>query len=111
MRILITALFLVLAGSQVSLANQPAYVEIEYALEEQVSAFYLGKDLQGYVKTKACDQCKERTTRFNSKVKAFLDGKEVSLSQFVMSKHKPTGIYIDRNTHVVKRMTWFSKYK
>ena len=83
--------------------------QVDYAEEGPFYGFYLGKDLQGYVKTKACETCKETVIKITADARAFLDGKEVPLSRFIMSKHVPSSLHFDIKTKKLSRILWFTK--
>lgn len=80
-----------------------------YTMEATVTVFHLAKDLTGYAKNRECDTCKEIRFAITPDVKAYLDGKEVPLSRFVLSKHKPTFLVINEKTNKLIGMKWFSK--
>jgi len=106
MRVLICCLFatLVMVG-KVAKADEAQ----PYTMEATVTVFHLGSDLNGYAKNRDCDTCKERRFVITPDVKAHLDGKEVPLKHFVLSKHKPTFLVINKETNKLIRMNWFSK--
>lgn len=88
-------------------ANAGRPVVLETAIEG-VHAFYLGKDLHGYVKTRDCKDCKEYMVKISPQDEAFLDGKPVPLENFVMSNHLPSVIHINKKTKRL-RIIWYSK--
>ena len=84
---------------------------LEYGMEGPFYGFYLGNDLKGHVKTKLCEKenvCKEMIIKITPEVKAFLDGQEVPLAQFVMSKYQPVSLHFDTESHKLNRISWFS---
>lgn len=83
--------------------------QVEFAEEGPFYGFYLGNDLQGYVKTKTCETCKEKVIKITADAQAFLDGKQVSLNRFVMSKHVPSSLHFDIKTKKLSRILWFTK--
>ena len=82
---------------------------LERSAEGPFHAFYLGKDLNGFVKTRACDDCDEIKIPLTADANAYLDGNEVPLSQYVLSKHKPSVLYFNSQTKKLSRIVWFSK--
>ena len=84
---------------------------LEYGMEGPFYGFYLGNDLKGHVKTKLCekeDACKEVTVKITPDVKATLDGHDVPLAQFVMSKYQTVSLHFDTDTHKLARISWLS---
>ena len=90
-------------------ANASRVKFLEGSVEGPFHAFYLGKDLTGFFKTRACDTCKEIKIPLTADAKAFLDGKEVPLSRFVLSKHKPSALYFNKQEKKLSRIVWFTK--
>jgi len=107
MKIFKAALLLIV---MMSANNAVAVKLLEFTDEGPVVAFYLGKDLTGYIKTKQCDSCKVTTYKITPDVKAVLDGKEVPLSDFILSGHKPVGVHFSTETRKMTRIVWFSKH-
>lgn len=89
--------------------NAIAVKRIEYTDEGPVIAFHLSKDLTGYIKTRSCDSCKVRMYKITPDVKAVLDGKEVPLSNFILSGHKPVGAHFSVETKKMTRIVWSSR--
>ncbi|MDH5473107.1 MAG: hypothetical protein OEY87_06190 [Gammaproteobacteria bacterium] len=88
---------------------QAFFEQMEFAEEGPFYGFYLGKDLNGHVKTKACETCQEKMFIITPDVKASLDGKPVPLSRFVMSKHVPSVLHFDMGTKKLSRIVWYTK--
>lgn len=87
---------------------------LETGIEGPFHGFYLGKDLNGHVKTKFCEtelNCKEITYKITPDVKATLDGTEVPLSQFVMSSQQPSVVHINNDTGKPGRISWVTPKK
>ena len=107
MRVLSIFLFaIVFLSAGPALAKQE---QVDYTEEGLFYGFYLGKDLQGYVKTKACKTCKEKVIKITADARAFLDGKQVPLSRFVMSKHVPSSVHFYVKTKKLSKIVWFTK--
>ena len=85
------------------------YEDLEFAEEGPFYGFYLGKNLEGHVKTKACETCTERMFIITPDVKATLNGKPVPLSRFVLSKHVPSVLHFDIKTKKLSRIVWYTK--
>lgn len=90
-------------------ANASKVKFLEYSAEGPFHAFYLSKDLTGFAKTRACDSCKEITIKITPDVKAYLDGKEVPLKNFVLSKHKPSVLRFNNDTKKLIKIIWYTK--
>lgn len=80
-----------------------------YVSEAPVTRFHLAKDLTGYVKSKDCGSCKERSYKITKDIEATLDNKKVALSRFVLTKQKPNYLVFSKKTNSLVGMTWFSK--
>jgi preprotein translocase subunit SecD len=109
-RVIILTLMMML--STVAVASKSGMKVLETGMEGPFYGFYLGQDLRGHVKTKICkddNNCKEHSIKITSDIRATLDGEEVSLSQFVMSKHQPAVLHFSTDTHKLVRITWISK--
>lgn len=92
-------------------SNTYAVKYLEYSDEGPFTAFYLGKDLTGYVKSKMCDNCKVISHKITADAQAFLDGEQVPLRTFVLSGHKPSVVYFSAKDKKLTRIIWYSKNK
>lgn len=102
---------LAILGLVLSIFSSGVYaykIEILEDSYEGINAFYLGKDLTGYVKALRCEDCKEEFIKITPKAEASLDGKIVPLETFVMSGNKPAGVHVNKKTGQL-RIIWFSK--
>lgn len=79
-----------------------------YSAEGPFFDFYLGKDLNGHVRTKGCEDCKEVTIPISPSVKAHLNNKPVKLDRFILSKHQPSTLHFNREGKLV-RIDWHTK--
>jgi hypothetical protein len=110
-RVIILTL-MVLLPTVAAAAGKTGMKVLETGMEGPFYGFYLGQDLKGQVKTKICtedNKCKEHSIKITPDIRATLDGEEVSLSQFVMSKHQPAVLHFSTDTRKLVRITWISK--
>lgn len=104
--IVLMTVFIMSAGKAIYAAE-----ELMYSHEGPFKSFYLGKDLEGFVKPVPCDGCKEMTFKITPNVKAMLDDEIVPLKNFVMSKHKPSVLKFSKKTHQLVKIVWYSRDK
>ncbi|MDH5765171.1 MAG: hypothetical protein OEZ38_04065 [Gammaproteobacteria bacterium] len=102
-------LSLIASVFMLSMNSANAAEELVYSHEGPIDAFYLGKDLTGFVKTGKCYGCKEMTFKITPEIKAELNGKPVPLSKFILSKHKPDCLKFSRKTNKLVKITWVSR--
>jgi len=91
--------------------NTYAVTYHEYSDEGPFIAFYLGKDLTGYAKSKMCESCKLISHKITADAQAFLDGKQVPLKTFVLSGHKPSVLHFSTKDNKLTRIIWYRKNK
>lgn len=102
---------LAILGLLLSVFSSGVYAYKMVTLEDSyeiINAFYLGKDLTGYVKAQRCDDCKEVFIKITPKAEASIDGKVVPLETFIMSGDKPAGVHVNKKNGQL-RIMWFSR--
>ena len=106
LHVLVTLILLTILSSSAYAAKSLLVTQ-----EAAVTSFYLAKDLTGFVKIKYCSSCVAKHFKITSDIKAYLNNKQVSLSQYVLSKTKPNSIVLERKSGKFVAMKWFSKRK
>ena len=81
----------------------------EEVIEGKPDTFFIGKTLEGSMRIKACDGCKDLKLRITPRVKAFLEGKPVLLKDAAKRTDKPLVVFYDSKTKSVTRLHWFTK--
>ncbi|RDH82588.1 MAG: hypothetical protein DIZ80_09900 [endosymbiont of Galathealinum brachiosum] len=71
--------------------------------------FSLTNNLTGFVNYKRCETCKTEHYKITPDIKAYLNNKEVPLSNFVSSRKKPDTLVFVRKSGELAGLKWFLK--